>query len=132
MLRFLGLQTAGGNYEELQERKSVNIVPTRRAPFLAVTRTLPCNSHVDDVHPGGIISCESYECADGYTNVDRDCSTVFDYTGGRRLQSLDDFDFYTTDGYTTLGNYPMCLHHVCCESGEFCLHLAFVTSLCLP
>eukprot|EP00903_Cladosiphon_okamuranus_P010585 g10009.t1 len=39
----------------------------------------------------------------------------------RRLQSSDeDSTFFTTDGYTTLGNYPICSEDVCCEGGDGC------------
>jgi len=38
--------------------------------------------------PGGIISCESYECSAGYTNVDRDCSTVPSPPGNLRGRNL--------------------------------------------
>ncbi|CAN0320981.1 unnamed protein product, partial [Ectocarpus fasciculatus] len=68
-----------------------------------------------------IISCASWECGAGYTNIERDCSTDPSPYGRRRLRtSLDSgrndvFDMYSTDGYTTLGNYPMCRQDNCCE-----------------
>ncbi|CAN0070530.1 unnamed protein product, partial [Ectocarpus fasciculatus] len=71
--------------------------------------------------PDVIISCASWECGAGYTNIERDCSTDPSPYGRRRLRtSLDSgsnemFDMYSTDGYTTLGNYPMCRQDNCCE-----------------
>ncbi|CAN0018604.1 unnamed protein product, partial [Ectocarpus fasciculatus] len=57
-----------------------------------------------------------WECDAGSTNVERECSTEPSPYGrrGRRLQSSQ--DFFTTDGYTTLGNYPICSQESCCEA----------------
>lgn len=65
---------------------------------------------------GGIVSCELWECPAGYNNEARDCSTSPSHLG-RRLQATEEYmddEFYTTDGYTTLGNYPICSEKACC------------------
>lgn len=63
-----------------------------------------------------IISCGLWECPAGFTNGARECSTS-PSPYGRRLQATEDYAddaFYTTDGYTTLGNYPICSDKACC------------------
>ncbi|CAN0520694.1 unnamed protein product, partial [Ectocarpus sp. 12 AP-2014] len=66
-----------------------------------------------------IISCGSWECGAGYTNIERDCSTDPSPYSRRRLRSSLDSGsndvLYSTDGNTTLGNYPMCRQDNCCE-----------------
>lgn len=52
----------------------------------------------------------------------RDCATG-QSPYGRRLQATEDSvndGFYTTDGYTTLGNIAICSQEACCdgESGD--------------
>ncbi|CAN0390692.1 unnamed protein product, partial [Scytosiphon promiscuus] len=77
--------------------------------------TPPPTPSPTDSGGGVIISCDLWECGVGYTNVERDCSTQPSYYG-RRLQATQDYvdnDFYTTDGYTTLGNYPICSQVAC-------------------
>ena len=64
-----------------------------------------------------IISCDLWDCPAGYTNRARECGTLPSPYGRRLQATAEDYAddaFYTTDGYTTLGDYPICSEKACC------------------